>query len=1076
MKTENMKIKLRILLVMLAVILVAVAGAGCSAKAKKAYHLSRAEHYYAAGQFDSAEIEYLNVLHLDSQNAEAFSRLGLIYYDEGRLQRALIFLAKASQLAPDNLELRLKLGFIESSAGQTTNALAQANFVLDRKPQDGDAPLLLAEAALRPSDAAAARQRLQSLIRAGDRAAFEAALGNLAMHERDVTTAAACFQKALALDPKSPAVNVGLATVAWARDDLKQADAYFQTAANLSPMRSPHRMQYVRFKLETGDPAAADALLVEIVKAAPNYVPAILLRAEIAAAQNKFDAAQDLQNQAQKLDPDNFDGLLFKSRLDLARGNASQAVADLERMAHLYPGTAPVHVQLGKAYLAVNDLNKAATSFSRALELNPNFTEAIVMLAETQIKSGNVEPAIASLEALRRKQPALAPAQLLLADAYRLHNRVNDALEIYAALEKAYPTNEQVVLRQGVALLQTKDSAGARRAFERVLRLQPGNLPALDELVQLDLSEKQFEAAQQLVDQETQRNPKQMALPILSAQILLAQGKYPAAEATLQRGLQADPTNQPISFLLAQTYSLAGQNEKALDQLNAVMARAPSNTSALMIAARIYDASQDHRGAANAYEKVLQIDPKSSSALNNLAYQYEEYLNDLDRAHELAQRARELSPFDPSTADTLGWIDFKRGAYDSARELLRESAAKSDDPEIQFHAGMANYMADDETAARTALQRAWQSGASFPGRAECGLCLSNLAINPATADAAAQARLEKRVAEKAADPVAWSRLGVIYQRAGNHDQAIAAYEAVLRTAPKNLGAMVNLTRLYAAKDTKKAYEMAKAANQLAPYDPEASHNLGRLAFASGDYSLAAGTLQQALQNQPNDAGLLFDYAQAAYSIGRVSDAETALHSALAQNLPAPQAEQARQWLNFIALAAAPAQAATAAGRIDAALKTEPNDVPALMARGVAAMAANQMATAEQAFETALAQYPDFTPAQKELARLYAADPGKLDRAYSLATKVQHALPDDPNAAKVLGIILVQRADYGRAQTPLLQSAAKLTADPEVFYYLGTAQLHSKNRTDGKANLQKALDLKLPAPLAASAKQMLGELK
>jgi tetratricopeptide (TPR) repeat protein len=349
-------------------------------------------------------------------------------------------------------------------------------------------------------------------------------------------------------------------------------------------------------------------------------------------------------------------------------------------------------------------------------------------------------------------------------------------------------------------------------------------------------------------------------------------------------------------------------------------------------------------------------------------------------------------------------------------------------------------------------------------------------VDPAGADAGARAMLEKRVAAKADDPVAWVRLARIYQRLGDPGKAIGAYEAVLQAVPKNLDALVNLTRLYAAKDTPKAYELAKAANKLAPYDPEVLHELGRLAFASGDYNLAAGTLQQALQSQPNNAEWLYDYGLAAYATGKVTPARTALQSAVSQNLPAADAARTRRMLDMIALAGTPGQAAAASTRIAEILKAEPGDVPALMARGAAGEAAADHAAAEQVFEQVLSHYPDFAPAQKELARLYSAEPGKIDRAYAASVKAHDALPDDPETAKILGIILVQRGDYSRAAALLAQSAAKLNSDAEVFYYLGTAQFHLKNRVDSKASLQKALSLNLSAPLAATARQVLSELK
>jgi tetratricopeptide (TPR) repeat protein len=288
--------------------------------------------------------------------------------------------------------------------------------------------------------------------------------------------------------------------------------------------------------------------------------------------------------------------------------------------------------------------------------------------------------------------------------------------------------------------------------------------------------------------------------------------------------------------------------------------------------------------------------------------------------------------------------------------------------------------------------------------------------------------------------------------------------------------MLNLTQLYAAKDLKKAYDMAKTASKLAPFDPQVSHVVGRLAFQSGDYNLATSMLQQAKQSQPNDPELLYDYALAAYSIGKVAEAQATLQGALALNLPAAQAGPARQMLDLIALAAAPAQAAAASARIDGILKAEPANVPALMARVAASEVNSDAATAEETCEKVLAHYPDFVPAQAQLARLYAAVPGKLDRAYDLAMKVHDSLPDDPQETKTLGIILVQRADYSHAVNLLKQSAYRLTTDPEVFYYLGTAQFHLKNRPESKANLQTALTLNLSGKLADSARQMLGELK
>jgi len=76
------------LLLFFAAALLVAAGAGCSAKVKKSYYLEQANRSFDAGQFDKAEVQYLNVLHADPRNPVAMSRLGIIYFQEGRLQKA----------------------------------------------------------------------------------------------------------------------------------------------------------------------------------------------------------------------------------------------------------------------------------------------------------------------------------------------------------------------------------------------------------------------------------------------------------------------------------------------------------------------------------------------------------------------------------------------------------------------------------------------------------------------------------------------------------------------------------------------------------------------------------------------------------------------------------------------------------------------------------------------------------------------------------------------------------------------------------------------------------------------------
>src|SRR4029077_5623189 len=145
----------------------------------------------------------------------------------------------------------------------------------------------------------------------------------------------------------------------------------------------------------------------------------------------------------------------------------------------------------------------------------------------------------------------------------------------------------------------------------------------------------------------------------------------------------------------------------------------PNNTPTLMTLALVYERMKDFPKAHDAYEKLLSTQPNFVPALNNLAYLYTERLNDVDKAYDLARKARELQGQDASIGDTFGWVLYKRGDYQQALPILQESAEKAPDtPEIQFHVGMTAYMMGQTDLARVALKKAAAAAKDFPGKDE----------------------------------------------------------------------------------------------------------------------------------------------------------------------------------------------------------------------------------------------------------------------------------------------------------------------------------------------------------------------
>ena len=178
---------------------------------------------------------------------------------------------------------------------------------------------------------------------------------------------------------------------------------------------------------------------------------------------------------------------------------------------------------------------------------------------------------------------------------------------------------------------------------------------------------------------------------------------------------------------LGNLYETTGRSDAALATLRQGLTVNPDNLPARMLVGMIYDRQGDIAKAQQAYEHVLALRPRFAPAANNLAWIYSEHGGDQEKALELARRAQEAAPADPRVSDTLGWILYKRGVYEQAIGLLRESATQvPDDPVIQYHYGLASLKLGDKDAARQALSAVVNSPGNFGEKAEARKALREI--------------------------------------------------------------------------------------------------------------------------------------------------------------------------------------------------------------------------------------------------------------------------------------------------------------------------------------------------------------
>jgi tetratricopeptide (TPR) repeat protein len=1050
----------------------------CSKEAKKARFLAEADNYFNAGDYDKAKVSYLNVVRLDPKNALAFERVGAIWLEEHDPLRAAAFLIRASELDPKNVQNRIRLARCYLAMGRHEDAKNEALKVLEQVPENGDAIIALAEAARSKDDIDAAEEQIQRFPNKND-VSFHLALANLVLHRGDGTAAENEVRQALTIDPRSSAAHIAMGDIYLYRKDLKQASEEYKKAADLAPVRSVERLKYAAFKSATGGAEETRRVATEMTKQAPDYLPGWVLLAELAAKDKKYDKALSLLENVFSRDPEYVDGRRLQSDVLLAKGDTKKAVEVLERLDQKYPGASIIKYQLARAYLRNNTVNQAKAALDEVVSGDPNYDDAVLLLAQVNLRTGHADAAIEPLTRLLKRRPDLRTAALLLASAYGALDRFDDAALVLEEQDRVAPNDPQLQIALGMTYRQAKRNDEARQAFEKATQLAPDNLVPVNALLDLDLLDKHFDAARQRIRRQFQKNPDAPAAHFLEGKILVAERKWDSAEGELQKTLQLDPNFSSAYDLLVQAYLATKRLPQAVSQLQAELSQNPNNAPALMTLALLYERMQDYPKERDAYEKLLVIKPEFFPALNNLAYLYAERLNDLDKAYDLARKAHDLQPQDAAAADTLGWVLYKRGDYQQALTILQESAEKAADrPEIQFHLGMTAYMMGQIDLAKVALRKAAGAAKDFPGKEESKRRLALLESGTAASRELSIAQLEAMTKEQPNDVVSQMRLGEAYEKQGASDKAAAAFEQALKLNPKLATAVIKLAQLNAGplRNKEKALAYAKKARELAPADPQVAGFLGKVAYQSGNFTWSYSLLQEAVRQRQNDPSLLHDLAWAAYSLGKVNEAREVMQKALAAGSNFPEVADARKFLSLTVLNKNQNELMAAEKEIQKELQTNPEYLPALMAQAALDEQRGQIKPAAEIYTGILRRLPDFAPAQKLLATLYAQDPSTTAAAYDLAAKARKTLPEDAELAELLGQLSYEKKEYQRAVQLLQESARKRPLDANSLFYLGMSELQSRQKAEAQGALNQALTAGLQDPLATEAKRALADLQ
>jgi tetratricopeptide (TPR) repeat protein len=698
--------------------------------------------YLNKGNVQKAALQFMNALQIDPKFAEAANVLAEIRFRQGNYRQAYSLLQQAIAAKPDYLPSHRGLAQIYRLSGKLGEAQKELQFILDHSPDDIDALLNLGVLQAQQKKLADAEGTLNRVLELQpNHVGALVALASVKKDSGDPTAAERYLKLAVDKNPRSVSAHLTLIEFYITTGRAAEAEPLFSQALRMSnnnilvleaqsgyyeglkkyteaeavakTIQVSHASDpkywgaLADFYVRIGDWARAKSELERLLQQHKNDRGILHKLIEVHLSLNDRKAAETLNGVLLKKDPKDSYGHLFKGRLYLADGNSENAVLEFNETAKYQPDSTALHYWLAQADIQKGDLRLAKQELETALQHDPNYRAALFSLTKLDNATGAIDRALANSRRLAANYPGDTDALLLYGESLLKTGDYAGAEKVLGVLLKQVPGNAEAHRLSGILYLAHRDLGGARKEFKQAWDLQPESKSFLESVVLGYFVAKQPDAAVDFLQDEIKSRPRDALLYRELGQVYLWEKKRTAAIPALQQALNLAPADADSTILLADTYAAEKRSDEAIQLISEAMRQHPKDADLMLRSGMIFEKLQRWDDARRVYERELQLNSDDALAKNNLAWILAEHGGNIDVALKLAQQAQEKLYGNPQVTDTIGWVYYKKGIYQTAREYLKQSAEKDQkNATFQYQLGMAEWKLGNQEEARRDLLNA----------------------------------------------------------------------------------------------------------------------------------------------------------------------------------------------------------------------------------------------------------------------------------------------------------------------------------------------------------------------------------
>jgi len=514
--------------------------------------------------------------------------------------------------------------------------------------------------------------------------------GSVSESKGDFASAISYYLETLRLDP-SAGVYYALAKNYLNLNKLPQALEYSRKAVALDSTKMDYYELLSEIYSNARQTDSAAAVLSKIIGMDSTNVDAYYRLARIYETNRPASAISIYQKITNIIGAD-WNVLIHVAELQANLGNYEDAAATIRQILKIDPGNPGLKKLLAEYYLRDKKYDEALKVIDDILTANPDDLDAHdkkaqVFLAENKWDTASVEYAYII------KQPNV-PFDLKIKigatyfeQSFKDSNLIPIAKGFFKAIDKD-SANWLVKMYLGAIALDEKNNSEAVEYFKAVKQLAGWNVQVWARLGGLYFDNRKYDVSVKILREAITAYPEDFTVNLIMGLSLAQLNKNDEAKVNLKKAVELNPKD--ITALSAYGYTLSQlkDNEEAVIYLKKALLITPEDVNLLGTLGLIYDGQKKWNECDSVYEKALSIDSSNALLNNNFAYSLSERGIKLDWALKMAKIAIKAEPNNSAYLDTIGWIYFKTGDFNTAVGYINKAIqVGGEKPDILEHLG-----------------------------------------------------------------------------------------------------------------------------------------------------------------------------------------------------------------------------------------------------------------------------------------------------------------------------------------------------------------------------------------------------